>query len=334
MKRKSTRLFAGTVLFFGLTLPALADEQTLSGHVPAVVAAGLRPVGLLPATNVLHLSLELPPRNRDALVGLVGQIYDPKSTNFHSYLTPQQFTERFGPTVQDYEALENFAQSNHFTVESTFSNRTLLAVSGHVADINAAFRITLRTYRHPVENREFYAPDAEPKVDSRLPAFRINGLDNYVLPHPMGLFRTPANRTSGNTSSAGSAPGGGNFWGYDYRNAYVPGSNLTGAGQTVALFEDDGFYLTDITNYEISSGLPEVIPTVILVSSATGIPSTNGNAVGEVSLDIESVISMAPGLANLLVYEGNDDASMLTQMAQDDRAQQISSSWNIPRAST
>jgi len=321
-----------TALFALLLLlpasPLQAALRTLPGHVPAAVA-GLPPQGVLPAANHLDLSIRLPLRNKAELTDLIQQLYDPASTNFHRYLTPAQFTERFGPTVQDYQSVQDFARSNRLVVESTFGNRALLEVSGSVADIQAAFQVTLRTYRHPTENREFYAPDVEPKVDARLPIVEINGLDNYIVPHPGNHGVRPPGPAPG----GGSGPNG-DFWGYDFRKAYVPNVSLNGAGQIAGLFELDGYYPSDIAAYESMTGLPNLVPTLIKVGSFNGVPSTNFSSVGEVSLDIESEIAMAPGLAGLWVYEGNYTASILTQMAVDDVAKQISSSWFFGRATT
>ena len=323
-----TLLFACLFLFLACTLPAA--QQTLAGHVPAAVA-GLSPKGRLPAANRLYLSLALPLHNRDGLVNLIGQIYDPASTNFHRYLAPEEFANQFGPTVQEYEAVKAFARSNHLAIDCTFSNRALLGVSGRVADIESAFQITLRSYQHPREHRDFFAPDVEPKTDASLPKLNINGLDDYILPQPGGHPNSPSKQISGANPGGGSAPGG-LYWGSDFRNAYAPGVTLNGAGQTVGLFERDGFYTNDITQYETGAGLPLLVPTVVKVGTFNGLPSTNFNAVGEVSLDIEAVIAMAPGIASLLVYEGNDTASILTRMAQDNLAKQISSSWFFGRA--
>jgi kumamolisin len=53
---------------------------------------------------------------------------------------------------------------------------------------------------------------------------------------------------------------------------------------------------------------------------------------GEVSLDIEMAISMAPNLTKILVYEGTNGvtswATILTQIANDDLANQVSCSWS------
>ncbi|MGO9002025.1 MAG: protease pro-enzyme activation domain-containing protein, partial [Limisphaerales bacterium] len=146
-------------LFFSAIYPGIAAErQVLHGHVPAAVARfNLQPTGQLPATKSLHLAIGLPLRNQAALTDLIQQLYDPASPNYHQYLTPEQFTEQFGPTERDYQKVIAFAKRNGLTVTGTSANRVLLDVSGSVADIEKAFQVTMLTYRHPTEARDFFA---------------------------------------------------------------------------------------------------------------------------------------------------------------------------------
>src|SRR5580658_3733397 len=82
-----------------------ADYHPLSFHVPAAVALGQKPTGDLADTNRLHLAIGLPLRNQAGLDALLQQLYDPKSPNYRHYLTVAQFTEKFGPSQADYEAV-------------------------------------------------------------------------------------------------------------------------------------------------------------------------------------------------------------------------------------
>ena len=156
---------------------------------------GFQPVGRLPGAQRLNLAIGLPLRNQQELDALLQQLYDPASPNYRRYLTPEQFTERFGPTETDYQALMDFAKSNGLTVTVTHPNRVVLDVAGTVTDIEKAFHLTLRVYRHPPEARDFYAPDVEPSVDFGVPILHISGLDNYSLPHPN--FKMQARRRTG-----------------------------------------------------------------------------------------------------------------------------------------
>ena len=132
--------------------------------------------------------IALPLRNQETLTNLLRQIYDPTSPNYHHYLTPQQFAEQFGPEEKDYQAVAAFAKTNGLTMTGTHSNHTLLDVNGPVNAIEKAFHVHLRTYHHPTEARDFFAPDVEPSLNLSVPILGIGGLDNFVLPHPMGII--------------------------------------------------------------------------------------------------------------------------------------------------
>ena len=305
-----------------------ARRQLLHGHVPEA-AANLTPIGRLAATQRLALAIGLPLRNEAALGQLLQELYDPASANYRQFLTLEQFTEQFGPSESDYQAVIRFAAANGLTVTATYPNRTVLNVNGAVADIEKAFHVSMRVYRHPKENRTFYSPDIEPSLDLAVPVADISGLNDFALPHP-NLKPIPALlNPAAATPNAGSGPGG-NFLGYDFRRAYAPGVSLTGAGQMVGLLEFDGYFANDITNYQGQAGLTNLVPLQnILVDSVSGIPGYSGDprGVGEVSLDIEMAIAMAPGLSKVVVIEGNLGNSVLASMTTNTAVKQFSSSW-------
>ena len=289
-------------MLLALNSPSLAAErQVLSGHVPEAIARlNLKPIGRLPATNRLNLAIGLPLHNTNALNKLLQDMYDPRSPQFRHYLTPEQFTEKFGPTQADYDAVAQFARSHGLEITATHPNRVLLDVAGRVADIEKAFQITLRTYQHPTEARQFYAPDVEPSVDAGLKVLDISGLNNYSIPRP-GSHRSSV--PSASASGSGSGPGG-SYMGKDLRNAYVPGVTLTGTGQMVGLLAFEAFYSGDITTYETMAGLPNVPIKIVLVDGFNGIPMTTDSAVMvEASIDVEMAISMAPGISNVVVFD-------------------------------
>ena len=96
---------------------------------------------------------------------------------------------------------------------------------------------------------------------------------------------------------------GGKNGGNDFRAAYAPGVTLTGQGQELALVQFSGYYGDDILTYEASNSLPNVTVTTVSVD-CYGYPLGPGYGCDEVTMDIESVIAMAPGLSEVIVYEG------------------------------
>ena len=298
-------------------------EQQLRGHVPEVVKR-LTPIGREGSARRLKLAIGLPLRNQDELTNLLHQIYDPASPNFRHYLTPEEFTARFGPTEQDYEAVAQFARRNGFTVTTTHPNRVVLDVEASVGDIERALHVQMRTFQHPTEARTFHAPDTEPVVDLAVPILHISGLDNYSLPHPNSKPR-PAALAADATPKSGSGPGGA-YRGNDFRAAYSVGP-LTGVGQSVALLQFDGYYANDILAYENQAGIAPVTLTNVPINGGVNTP---GGGASEVSLDIEMVVSMAPGVSRIIVYEAPNPSpwsSMLSRMATDNIAKQIGCSW-------
>jgi hypothetical protein len=328
----ATLLVLNLVNVFYSPLSLIAAPQVLSGTVPPITA-NLQPIGNLDGAQQLNLVIGLPLHNQDGLDSLLQQLYDPGSTNFHQYLTPQQFTEQFGPTAQDYQALIAFAQANNLTVAYEHSNRVILDVSGTVADIESALNIHMLVYQHPTEPRTFYAPDVEPSFNLAVAILAIRGLNDYSLPQA-GCRATPLGSSTEQipSSGAGSGPGG-TYWGWDFRDAYVPGVSLKGSNQVVGLFELSGYSNADIIYYEtnLSPVLPHVPLTNVLLEGFNGYPIYSNNYALEATLDIDMAISMAPGLSQIIVYEAPPSVGyfddIFNRMADDDLAKQLACCW-------
>ncbi|MGD0410376.1 MAG: protease pro-enzyme activation domain-containing protein [Verrucomicrobiota bacterium] len=345
-------LLAATALmaacWLGCPLPAQAAQQALRGHVPPV-AKRLAPIGRLEGGRRLDLAIGLPLRNREKLTNLLQEMYQPSSANFRRYLTADQFASSFGPSQEDYQAVADFAKSHGLMVKGTHPNRTLLDVSGSVADIEKAFHIQMRVYQHPVQARTFFAPDVEPSLDLDTPVLAISGLDNYARPRPlMHRLGAPFQPQARPLRPPGGGSGySGPFEGADFLAAYAAGVMQDGAGQSVGLFELSGYDPDDITAYEDENGMSYVNVENILVDGFDGDDANTDFAI-EATGDIEMAISMAPGLNSVLVYEGppplDDEGGpgtnyiqdagttaqindVLNRMATDDLAKQLSCSY-------
>jgi subtilase family serine protease len=323
LKRSAVLCLAVTMM---LTVAARAESHlTMTRHVPEAVASGrAQLVGRLPAAQHLSLAISLPLRNENALDDLLQQTYDPQSTSYRHYLSVQEFTERFGPAPEDYEAVRQFARANGLTVVNTSANRIVLDVEGPVANIEKAFQVKMGVYQHPTENRTFYSPDREPSLELGVPVLHVSGLDNFTLPHPKNV---KASAKSGTGKATGSGPGG-QFIGSDMRAAYYGSGPLNGAGQAVGLFEFAGYEISDVQNYFKTLNQPFNVPVngVSVNGARLDCPPLSCDDSEQV-LDIEMAVSMAPGLSQVLVYVGNDDVSIFNQMAVDNIAKQLSCSW-------
>ncbi len=327
---RGRRFFAAavcTLLFLPIgSFAQTPGRQQLRGHVPHAVASAHR-MSELQAGLHLDLTISLPLRNQAELDALLQQLYDPASPQFRHYLTPDQFTARFGPSESDYRAVIDFAEANGLQVTRTFAGRALLRVNGSVAGIERTFHVNLYNYQRP-DGTAFYAPDREPSIDLDVPILRVKHLDNATPPRRAGLQRMalPADGTGSGT--------GGCFMAADLRAAYVPNVALDGRGQSVAVIEASDFYDNDVTTYfdnngitayRNDAGLPANPTQRVPVGSYD--PPTNLDEEGEAVADIQVATAMAPGLDYLSVYMGEDLDSDLAQIAQDDAAKQLSISY-------
>ena len=315
-----------------ISLAVCRAQNVLTRHMRKVTEDGTaRQMGQLSTTQSMSLVITLPLRNQDQLDQVLEDLYDPNSPSYRHFLTVDQFTEQFGPTQSEYDAVINFAQENGLTVVSTSPNRLNVQVSGPVANVEAAFHLNLGVYQHPTEKRSFYAPDREPTTNLTFSLWHISGLDNFSRPHPADLSKNSASSGAQSGATTGSGPSA-SFLGSDMREAYYGGS-LTGSGQSVGLLEFYGTDLADLTTYFTNVNQSNSVPVTLLSTDGTSTTCVDTTAGGncddtEQTLDITQVLGMAPGLSSLVMYVGSTDAAIFNAMATAKPLNaQLSSSW-------
>ena len=316
----------------GAGVAQAAPIRTLPGHIPAAVQTA-RVVANLDPARTLPLALTLPLRNQPQLSALLLAQQNPRDPRFGHYLTPQEFAERFAPTQADYDRTAQAARALGLTVTATHPNRTVLDVAAPAGVAERAFGLHLRVYQSGEDGRYFFAPDGAPRVGSGLSAVSgVVGLDNAARRHPQAHRRDTPGLSPlldmALTPYAGTGPNGG-FAPSDIKTAYgLSGVSQTGSGQTLALFELDGYKATDIAAYEAKFGLPAVPLQNVLVDGYSGEAGTYSF---EVTLDIQLQAALAPGASKIIVYEGpNSDVGVVdtyNRIATDNAAKEISTSW-------
>ena len=325
-----------SILSYGQTA-----QTMLTRHVPQIVSSGkAQLLGHLPPSQIMRFDIVVPLRDQPGLDIFTQQLYDPSSIFFHQFITPEEFTARFGPSEQDWDATVNFAKANGFEITSGTRDERDLRVTGTVASIEQAFHVNLNVYQHPTENRTFFSPDREPSANLSFPLWHVSGLDNYITKRSMLVNKYDYAKAHNIDPDAiplattGSGPSA-SFLGSDMRHAYYcngacGGSALTGAGQNLALFEYEGTALSDLTLYFTNVGQTNSVPITLISTDGTSTGCTGSCDDGEQTLDMTQAIGMAPGLAALYFYVGNTDTAILSAMVATAKAplsSQISCSW-------
>jgi len=300
-------------------------EIVKTRHVrPVTITGEARMVGHLPSSRILQLDVVLPLRDQAGLDAFLADLYSSTIPNYRHFLTPAEFTERFGPTQHDYEEVVRYVQSHGLAVVGGSRDGMEVQVKGPVSAIEAAFHINLMMYQHPTENRIFFGPDREPSTDLPFALWHISGLDNFSIPHPLYVKKSDYAREHGITPSqiknatTGSGPSA-SFLGSDMRAAYYGGTTLTGSGQNLGLFEYLGTDLADLTTYYNNVHQTNSVPITLLSTDGTSTSCVDSRAGGrcddtEQTLDMTQALGMAPGLASLVMYVGSTDTAIISAM--------------------
>ncbi len=340
--------------------PQTQPQSLLTRHVRDIVANGQAPlVGHLPSNQVLHFDMVMQLRDRAGLQSFIREQYDPSSPHFHKFLMPQEVTERYGPSQEDWDALVAFAKANGFQIVGGTRDGRDLWLTGTVANIEKALHVTLGVYQDPSEEgRTFFAADREPTVDLPFQLWHITGLDDNSKPHPLYVKKIDYAKAHGInpedivSNITGSGPSG-NFLGSDMRAAYYGSGSLTGTGQNIGLFELAGSDLADLSTYYTNVGQTEpYTPTLVSTGGyATACLDSGGSSKAcddiEQTIDMQQAMSMAPGSNMLYMYVcgavlanetgGFSDSACISAMVTTTAAplsKQIGCSWGWTPADT
>src|SRR5258706_7742889 len=102
-----------TASLLGMHIAARADQNqssSLNGNIVPLIAQAQ----FLHATDPnqqLNLSIGLKLHNASDLDTLLSAIYDPQSSQYHQYLTPDQFNQLFAPTSDQVQQVVAYLQS-------------------------------------------------------------------------------------------------------------------------------------------------------------------------------------------------------------------------------
>jgi kumamolisin len=322
-------------------------QNVLTRHVREVTFNGqAQSLGRLPSTQIMQLDVVLPLSDQAGLDAFLKDLYDPSSPSYRNFLTVGQFTDRFGPSQEEYDAVIRYVTANGFTVVGGTRDGMDVQIKGPVSAVEKAFHLTMHTYQHPTENRTFYAPDSEPTTSLTFPLWHVSGLDNYSIPQPLLVNKSAYAQAHGidvkavvSHATTGSGPSA-SFLGSDMRAAYYGGTTLTGAGQNLGLLEYEGTDLADLNTYYANVGQTNSVPITLLSTDGTSTACscsvyskseyecTKGCDDTEQTLDMTQALGVAPGLASLVMYIGSTDTAIIGAMTtHNPLPTTISCSW-------
>ncbi len=330
----------------GVQSPAVAGTPLVRPHqlAPPAVPKGLKPLGTIPGSQKISLSVVLPPSNQDQLHTLLKNLYDPKSPQYHQWLKKGQFDSEFGPSAATVGDVESWLHSRG--LEKTELSGSAVQVSASASTVSSALGTSFEHYRAS-SGTEGYVAQGAPLVPETLANGQIQsilGLDTVSRYEPQSRtskssahtrIRTGIQpRADGLTPCAGAVnTEGGGYWGLDQLGAAYGLNSLlsqgqNGHGETIGLYELASHSPSDVNRYMNCFGLHNAVSTVQV--DGGGGPAV-GFGTSEADLDIEQAATQSPG-ASIISYEGpnntvNNAYDVWNSIVTSDAAQVVSTSW-------
>ncbi len=266
----------------------------------------------------MHLTLKRSAQQETALQDLLRSQQDSHSSQYHQWLTPDEFGVQFGPAQADIDKITAWLQSKGIKVTGISKGRTSIEFSATHAQIQNAFHTQLHWFNTKAGRQ--YSNVSNPKIPASLSPVVVGvGSLTSVSSRPMshvvrqisdkgGLSGNPPSYLSG--SSNYLAPG--DFWTI-YNATPAENSGITGKGVTIGIAGRSDVNASDVLTFRSTylgnsySGTYQQI--------VNGIdPGTVLNDDVENALDVEWASALAPDASVILVVSqsGADDGVYLS----------------------
>jgi uncharacterized protein (TIGR03437 family) len=285
-----------------------SQRFTLSGHVHPNARSEYDQGKADASLELNHVTLVLKPSdNQQAdLDRLLAEQQDPASKNYHNWLTPEAYADRFGASQDDIDKIVEWLQSQQLTVMSVARARNAVVMSGTAAQIESAFHTEIHIYK--VNGETHYANATEPSLPAAMQGVvqAIRGLHDFRLKaRAQRLTRSPVsadgaipNYTSSSTGDHYLAPD--DFAAiFNVQPLYSAGIN--GSGLKIVVVGQSRIDTSHLATFRNYFGLSAANLTTTLVPN-TQDPGTSESDAQESDLDLQWASAVARNASLLFVY--------------------------------
>ena len=283
------------------------DEQrvTLRGNVHPLALAQYDAGAVEPTFPMEHMILTLRPdaAQQDALNQLLDAQHNPDSPDYHQWLTPEQYGERFGISEADAAQIVEWLQGHGMDVEEVTAGRRTIVFSGTAAQVEETFHTQIHTYK--IGEEVHHANEDDPEIPAAL--FTVVG--GVVSLHD---FRSEPTHSGARLPAPDFSSGGSHYLApADFATIYdvVPlyQQAINGSGQSVAIVARSNIKLADVQQFRAFFGLPANAPQIIMNGTDPGILSSGEET--EADLDVEWAGAVAKNASIKFVVSKSTNAS-------------------------
>jgi subtilase family serine protease len=314
------------------TTPAVASP--VNAAVTPTLLSGYKSIGALSPSTPVTVTVGIPLQNLQTLQYLSQEISTPGSPMYDQFLTPGQ-AQSFLPAAQ-YQVALAYLQQRGLTVVSSSLDSIIIA-QGTAAQVSATMGLSIDLYSNGTSS--YYSASGV----SQIPGAYVyaSNVTAVLLSHPPDLVtgKTISGLDARSSQSNQTAPDEAYSLTdlqtvYNATSLYAKGD--TGAGYTAGIldFYGDPYIAQQLQYFNAVNGLPNSKLNVIPIDAYNPGLGTITDWAGEISLDVESVHTMAPG-ATVDLYIGNGAlplAAAIAAIVAQGKVDVLSQSFSFPEA--
>jgi len=282
------------------------QKVVLRGNVRELVRPGTD-IGRVDGNRLIQgasLNFRPSPAQQQDLDKFIAELGDRNSPNYHKYITPKQFGERFGLSRNDIQKIREWLQSEGFTNIRVANGRYRITFDGTVAQIETTFNTE---FHHYLVDGELHFANARVVSVPAAMASAVISVGNLDTFRPKPRVRPGAHFTSSSSGNHFLTPG-------DFATIYnlqpLYDSGIDGTGQTIAVVGQTALITSDLDHFRSAAGLTAKEPTLVLVPG-TGASTVFSGDLVESDLDVEWSGGVAKNATIKFVYVGaNANASV------------------------
>ncbi|HEY7302966.1 MAG TPA: S53 family peptidase [Bryobacteraceae bacterium] len=287
-------------------------RRTLRGntHPLARREFDLGPVSAdLPMDRML-LVLSRSPQQEAVLQELLRKQHDEGSTEYHHWLTPDQFGQSFGAAETDLQTVTTWLESHGMKVAHVSRGRRIIEFSGTAGEVQDAFRTEI--HRYFANGAEHLANATDPQIPAALASVvtGIATLHNFKT-HPQSMMTPATFRQQASGPQFNSGSGEHALSPADYAVIYninpLYQAGITGKGATIGVVARSNIKLQDVIDFRHNFGLSGNAPQIVLNGPDPG--DLGGGEEAEAVLDASWSGATAPGSTVKLVVSGSTNAT-------------------------
>ncbi len=238
---------------------------------------------------------------------------DKNSSEYHKWLTPRQFGQRFGAADADINKITAWLSSHGFQVSGISNGRNVIEFSGDAGQVRQAFHTEIHKY--VVDGKTHWANASDPEIPTALATVvaGVSTLHNFRKAPQIAKLKTQV-------ATAGAVGVHPQFTGSDGTYALAPGdfatiynvnpvyaAGVTGAGTTIAVVARTNISVSDITDFRNSFALSNNPPQIVLNGTDPGDLGDGDEA--EAVLDTSWSGALAPSATVKLVVSASTNTT-------------------------